>query len=135
MTRYRKGSMLLEVSLAVALLTVGLVAVAQLLAVAARQRHETRWRAVATREVANVIEQVMALPWDQTTAAQSSEVALHPAAKALLPDAALEVEVTDVTDPRPAKRIQISLTYRSTADLPVAPIKLVAWKFAPGGAK
>lgn len=133
MTRRRKGSMLLEVSLAIALLTVGLVAVAQLLAVAARQRHETRWRAVATREVANVTEQVMALPWEQTTAAQFNAVSLHPTTKALLPDATLEIEVTDVTDPRRAKRLQISLAYRNTAGLPVEPISLVAWKFAPGG--
>ena len=129
----RHGSMLLEVSLSVMLLSVALVAVAQLLAVAARQRHETRWRTVATREVANVTEHVMALPWEETTADPLNAVALHPATQALLPDATLTVEVNDVTDPRAAKRIRVSLAYRNTAGLPVEPIRLVAWKFSPGG--
>ena len=133
MMKRRNGSMLLEVSLAVMLLAVALVAVAQLLAVAARQRRETRWRTVATREVANITEQVMALPWNQTSTENFSTVALHDTTQTLL-DATLEVEVTDVTEPREAKRIRISLAYRNTADLPVEPITLVAWKFAPGGA-
>lgn len=131
--RRRHGSMLLEVSLAAVLLTVAMVAVAQLLVVAARQRDHTRLRAVATREVANVAEQVMALPWDETTAEQFSGAVLHPTSQALLPDARLEVEVTDVMDPRRAKRVRVSLIYRNTAGVLVEPVALTAWKFAPGG--
>ena len=132
-TRSRNGSMLLEVSLAIMLLSVALVAVAQLLAVAARQRHETRWRTVATREVANVTEQVMTLAWRDLTAEPLPAVAMHPATAAMLPDARLTIEVDDVAVPRPAKRIRVSLAYRNTAGLPVEPISLVAWKFSPGG--
>lgn len=133
--RRRHGSMLLEVSLAVLLLTVALMGVAQLLAVATRQRQETRWRTVATREVANVTEHVMALPWAETTSAQLAATALDPSTKALLPDVTLDVEVTDVADPRKAKRIKVSLVYRNTSGLAVEPITLVAWKFSPGGAE
>ncbi len=128
----RNGSMLLEVSLAIMVLLVALVAVAQLLAVAARQSHEMRWRTVATQEVANVMEQLMALPWDETTTERFSATALHPTTQTLLPDARLQVEVTDVMDPRAAKRIRVSLAYRNTAGLLVEPITLVAWKFSPG---
>ena len=128
----RNGSMLLEVSLAIMVLLVALVAVAQLLAVAARQSHEMRWRTVATQEVANVMEQLMALPWDETATERFSATALHPATQTLLPDARLRVEVTDVRDPRAAKRIRVALAYRNTAGLPVEPITLVAWKFSPG---
>ncbi|HJN10299.1 MAG: hypothetical protein QGG09_15160 [Pirellulaceae bacterium] len=133
MIRRRNGSMLLEVSLAVMLLSVALMAVAQLLAVAARQRHEARWRTVAIHEVANVTEQMMALPWDETTTERISGTALDPSTEALLPSARLQIEVTDVMDPRQAKRVRVSLAYRNTAGLPVEPITLVAWKFSPGG--
>jgi len=133
MKRRRNGSMLLEVSLAVMLMAVTLVAVAQLLAVAARQHQETRWRIVATHEVANVMEQVMALSWDETTTERLNGLALEPTTVTLLPDAKLQVEVTEVKDPRQAKRIRISLTYRNNAELLVEPIALVTWKFSPGG--
>jgi hypothetical protein len=125
--------MLLEVSLAIMLMAVTLTAVAQLLAVAARQQQETRWRTVATQEVANVTEQVMALPWGETTTERLNGLALDPATAELLPEARLQVEVTDVKDPREAKRIRISLAYRNTAKLQVEPIVLVTWKFSPGG--
>ena len=133
--RRRTGSMLLEVTLAVLLLSVAFVAVAQLLAVAARQRHETRWRAIATREVANVTERVMALPFSETTTELLTDVSMHDSTEALLPDATLEVVVIDATEPRPAKRIRISLAYRNTAGLMVDPIRLVVWKFATGEAE
>jgi Tfp pilus assembly protein PilV len=135
MMRRRNGSMLLDVSLAVMLLTVALVAVAQMLAVSARQRHETRWRAIATREVANITEQVMALPWAETTTDQLGAVAMDATTREMLPEAMLEIESTDVSAPRQAKRIRVSLTYRNTAGLSVEPITLVAWKFISGGAE
>ena len=131
--RRRNGSMLLEVSLAIMLMSVTLVAVAQLLAVAARQHHETRRRVVATHEVANLAEQMMAMSWDETTNERLNGLVLHPTTAAVLPDAELQVEVTDVIEPREAKRIRISLAYRNTAEMKVEPISLVAWKFSPGG--
>jgi len=135
MIRPRNGSMLLEVSLAVMLISVTLVAVAQLLAVAARQHDEARRRTVATRAIANVTEQMMGLSWDETTTERLNELTLHPTTVSLLPDAKLVAEVTDVVDPRQAKRVRFSLTYRNTAGMQVEPISLVAWKFSPGGAE
>jgi len=133
MIRRRNGSMLLEVSLAVMLMSVTLVSVAQLLAVAARQHSEARRRTVATQAIANVTEQIMGLSWDDTTTERLHDVTLHTTTASSLPDAKLQVEVTDVVDPRPAKRIRISLTYQNTAGLQVEPLSLVAWKFSPGG--
>jgi len=133
--RIRAGSMLLEVSLAIALVTVALVAVANLLAVASRQNHESRLRAVATREVANVAELVMATPWEKTTADQFTDAKLDAASRGLLREATLDVEVTDVSNPHPAKRIRVSLAYRDMAGQLVTPISLVTWKFQPGDAE
>lgn len=131
--RTRSGSMLLEVSLAITVLAVALVSVAQLLAVAARQRHETRWRTVATREVANVTEQVMALNWADCTAERLGEMTLHPDTQAALREASLSITVDELSEPRTARRCVISLTYHNMAGRPVEPIRLVAWKFSPGG--
>lgn len=132
--RKRNGSLLLEVCLAVTLLAVALVSVAQLLALAARQSRETRWRSVATQEVANVTERVMALPWSKTTTDQLDAVSV-PNTALELPDPTLAIEAIDVTEPRVGKQIRISLSYRNTAGLPVEPVTMVAWKFLPGGSQ
>ena len=77
----------------------------------------------------------MALPWEETAGEPVNAQALHPATEAVLQDAALDVQVTDVAEPRQAKRIRVSLAYRNTSGLLVEPISLVAWKFSPGGAE
>ena len=106
-----------------------------LLAVAAKQRHEMRWRAVATREVANVVERAMALPWEETTDGQLAKLELPVSRRDALPDATLTFELTNVDAPRPAKRLRAAIQYRNTAGTMVDPIALVAWKFEPGGSE
>ncbi len=131
--RRRTGSLLLEASLSVMVLTVALVGVAQLLAVAARQNREARWRAVATRELANVMERAMALSWEEMSDQRLAELQLSAEVDDALPAARLVKQLSSVEQPRPAKRLRLTIQYRNAAGRSIDPIALVAWKFQPGG--
>ena len=131
----RRGSLFLEVTMAVTLLAFAFIAVAQLLAVAAKQRRETDWRVMATREAANVLEQIMARPWEEITTEKLAEIELSAEAAARLPEAQLSVAV-DESDGTPAeKKVRVEIDWKDLGGLRVEPIRLVAWKHRAAGAE
>ena len=124
----RRGSMFVETAIGIALALVVMIAVAQLIAVVAKQRHEVAQTRLATQVVANAMERVMVLPWDEVTAdaAERFEQARLPAGT--LDDSQLSISVLDAGDTIPTKRIEIALSWRDRAARRVEPVRLVAWK-------
>ena len=124
----RRGAMLVETAIGIALAVVAMMAVAQLVAVVAKQRHETAQFQLAIQEVSNVMERMTVLPWDElTTEAAEQFVASRDSAVAL-DDPELTITVSDVDDSLPAKRIEVTLAWRDQAHRRVEPVRLVAWK-------
>jgi len=128
MRRQRRGSLLLEASMAVALLALVFMAVSQLLAVAGRQRREAQWRWQATLEAANVLERVMARPWDELTTDGLAALTLSAQTARRLPDPRLRVDTQPLPGPPAAKRIRVRLDWVNLAGDRGQPVVLVAWK-------
>jgi hypothetical protein len=125
----RRGALLLEVSIAAGLVAVAMVAVAQLMAVAAQQERAWEYRRMAAQEAANALEQVMSLPWDQVTENRVGELALSPDAARRLPvgrlACQLEIDAGDLS----SKRIVAEVSWKNRAE-DRERVLLTAWRFA-----
>lgn len=123
----KRGSILLEATMAVVLLTIAFVAVAHLLALAARQKREVQWRTLARLEATNAVERLMARPWDELTP-QITDVSLSEFATERLPQARLGIQIHPVQGEIPTKKIQVRVDWVNLVGQRGQPVELVAWK-------
>lgn len=123
----RRGTLVIELGVAMALLAVTMVLMVQVLAATAAERTRTERRAIALQEAANLIERTSALKWDELTDARLQSITLSPAAQALLP-AAAAVRVEAIAEPVPARKITAEIRFTGR---PQAPVRLVSWRYAP----
>ena len=129
----RRGSMLLEVAIAISLIVVALVGVSQLLVVASRQRRETRSREIAIMEVGNLMERVSQIPYRDLTEERVSTLALSEHVQAELSEGTLRVDLETDPEWRDAKRIVVAIDWVNSAGRRVAPIELTGWAFSADG--
>jgi Tfp pilus assembly protein PilV len=127
----RRGSMLVETAIGVALAVVVMIAVAQLVAVVAKQRRETAHTRLATQEVANAMEHMTVLPWGELTAEAAERFVASRQSVSALEDPQLSISVSNVDDSLPTKQIEIALSWRDQSTRRVEPVRLVAWKHQP----
>ncbi len=85
MRRTRRGSLLVETSVAMVILTVALVAIAQTLGMVAQQRRESERRLWAMQAAANLMEHIAVQPFDQITAESVAELKLPEELQTALP--------------------------------------------------
>jgi len=126
--RRTRGAMLVETAIGIALAAVVMIAVAQLVAVVAKQRHEVAQTRLATQEVANVMERMMVLPWDDLTSEAGKGFDVSQESAPALDDPRLSITVSGSDDSLPTKKIEIALSWRDQANRRVEPVRLVAWK-------
>ena len=134
-TTRRPGTMFVETAIGIALAIVVMLAVAQLVAVVAKQRREVAQRQLATQEVANVMERVMVLPWNELTTESATQFDISRVSADALNDPQLSIAISNVDDSLPTKLIEITLSWRDLANRRVEPVRLVAWRHEPGAAE
>jgi Tfp pilus assembly protein PilV len=127
----QRGVTFVEVAVAVVVLSAAMVALAQLVTMAARQRRTSEHRRLALQEVANQAEHIALLNWNETapdglTTWQASADLL-----ATLPGAVCRATVTDETGPPTSRRIRLTVTWTNAAGQQVEPLELTVWKFQP----
>lgn len=127
----RRGSILIEVSIAAGLVAVAMIAVAQLLAVAARQDRALEQRQLAAQEAANSLEQILARPWDELTPEWLQNLSLSSESRRLLPDGRLVCEMETVAEEPSSKRIVATVSWQVNADQRNQ-LQLTAWRFRSG---
>jgi len=127
----RHGSTLLEVSIAAGLVAVAMIAVAQLLAVAARQDRSIEQRQLAAQEAANSLELVLARPWNDLNAEWLQGLSLSPQAQRLLPDGQLVCELETPGEEPAVKKVVATVTWKATGH-DRHQLKLCAWRFQSG---
>ncbi|MDA1055298.1 MAG: hypothetical protein O3C40_33170 [Planctomycetota bacterium] len=127
-TTRRRGSMFVETAIGITLAVVVMIAVAQLVAIVAKQRREVSQTRLATQEVANVMERLMVLSWDELTTEATTRFAVSEESAADLDDPQMSITVSDLDDSLPSKTIEIALSWRDQANRRVDPVRLVAWK-------
>jgi hypothetical protein len=128
-THHRDGSSIAEVSLAVVIASVTVIAIAQLLAVTARQHRLLDQHLLALIEVGNVMEEVMSRPFDEIAGELPPAVTLSELCQQQLPDARLEVQVEPEADVEDARRVTVRIEWSNLARQRPRPVQLVAWKY------
>ena len=130
----RRGFSLLECIVAAGMLCAIFVLFGQLIVWDSRERSADWKRQVAAQEAANVLERLSLEPYASLTADRLTQLQLSPAASEWLTDGALRVTATDVAAPRPGKRIDVAVDWAGATHRDIPPLRLVGWRFAPGGA-
>lgn len=126
--RWRRGSMFVETAIGIALVAIVMVSVAQLVALASKQRREVADSQIATQEVANVLEHIMVMPWDELTTDATSQPKLSEDLASQLADPELTIAIVTTDDDLPTKKIEVALSWTDQASRRVAPVRLVAWR-------
>jgi type II secretory pathway pseudopilin PulG len=122
---------LIELAVAAALLGTLLTVSLKMLAASADLRRLTDQGQAAALAAGNLLERLSARPWKELTPELAAKEKLPPDAVGQLPDAELKIEITEQTSEAdlPAKRIAVSLVWRGPGGQPVAPLKLVTWRY------
>ncbi len=128
----RAGVVVHEAAMAIVLVGAILTSVAQILVFSAQQSHTRQQRMTATREVGNLMERLMARPWERLTSDDAKTVELSTISQATLPEAQLVIDVTTVDD---AKRVSIELAWKESSGGHTEPVRLVAWQYPHQEAK
>jgi prepilin-type N-terminal cleavage/methylation domain-containing protein len=134
----RRGFTLVELLVALAVLGVVLLLVAQLGYLVLRERQRSGARQQAQEAAANVLEAARACPWDDLTPAWAARQRLPESAARLLPDGRLEVRVEPEPSRPHTRRITAEVRWSLDDDRPARPVRLVALRSArsapsPGG--
>jgi Tfp pilus assembly protein PilV len=127
--RRRDGLSMTEMVVTVAITTVAMVGGVQIMSLASRQCRMVEDRRLACLEAGNIMEQIMARPWEEITPGDVSAFELSEACRQTLPDARLRVEIeAEATDPG-ARRITIEIDWQANALRRGEPVRLVAWRY------
>lgn len=126
----RRGSMLLETTVAIVILAAAIVAVAHTMAVLTVQRQSAERQSLATQEAANLMERIYVLPVDEITAEKVSELELSATCRERLPEATLDIAVESLSAGPPAKRISIEIEWTGHGQVRSKPVRVTAWKHA-----
>jgi hypothetical protein len=125
----RQGATIQEAIVSLLIVSVVLVLVVQLVAGIARQQrvHGQRW--LALREVGNVMEQMMSRPWAELTSETAEKQRLSEEARRRLPGATLRVRVISEDERAEFRRITVQIAWPEKDTQPLAPVRLVAWRY------
>lgn len=129
--RARRGFTIVELLVALVILAAAMALVVRVVATAADQRRETARRRTAVQEAANVLERIVARPWEEIDETQLDDVRLSPHAVEALPGAKLKVKVAEDAGRPAARRVAVTLTWNAHGDEAAASTQLVGWKFSP----
>lgn len=140
-TRFRRrgpraGVLLPELIISLTLLGTATAVMMALLLSVATQRRAAEQRQAALLQAENLLDDFLAAPWPETTqeeftrrlAAIDTDTTTAPLR---LPDLERAVTVAERPDDA-ARQITVELHWRNHAGHITAPIRLSAWKFAPG---
>ena len=126
----RRGSLLLETTVAIVILAAAIVAVAHTMAVLSVQRQSAERQSLATQEAANLMERIYVLPASEITPKKVAELKLSPTCRERLPEATLDIAVESLGAEPPAKRISIEIEWTGHGGVRCQPVRVTAWKHA-----
>lgn len=123
----QRGFTLVEMMVAgVLLMTVTMIVVPAIYWVHCEQR-QTEHCQIAIVEVENMMERIVALPFDDVNQPTVDKFALSESTLGQLHDPNLAIEITESGDPPLMKKIQIELGWKDQHGMNVAPVRLTSW--------
>jgi hypothetical protein len=127
----RQGVALLDILVAgIAISTAMLLAVATI-AVVHRSRHRADHLQYASLELNNQLERASSLKWQELTSETVAKFQRSEMAAARIPEAQLKMFVTEVSEPRPGKRLHAQINWPDSDQNRHQPLHLTTWVFAP----
>lgn len=121
------AEVLVATAIAIAVMVCGM----QMLFVAHQHGRTVDFQRVAWLEAGNVMERVMARPWDQMQADALASLSLSEVADRILPGATLGVDVSADDAAPDARRITVEVQWQADAGRRAVPVRLVAWRYPP----
>lgn len=92
-----------------------------------RERRQTERRQLAIVEVENLMERVVSLPFNEIQQSTVNKFALSESAIRQLPDASLEMKVSEADDVQKMKKIRIQLDWKNDQGVRGMPVRLTSW--------
>ena len=131
--RRRRGYMLLEVAMAVALLLAAMTLAMRLDSWVGREQRTAGRRLWATQTLGNLSERVSALTEKELTADRVKALGADLGVVSVLPGAELSAEVEATKPPAPAgKRVALTLRWKNRSGGWEAPARLTSWVYRKG---
>lgn len=127
----RRGLSILEVTMALLILSFAVAGLLQILTVAASQRRATEIRRLALEEIANQAEQIALVPWEELTAEKLATRQASADLLAAAPSAELTVTAGEDAGPPNAKRVHIAVAWTTPAGESPQPVQLTIWRHQP----
>ena len=124
----RRGTTVLEASLAIVVLMGAAVLLAQLLVATSQQRKANDERRLALEELSNRMERILSAKWQDVDAAAIEKEPLARESAEKLPGAKLTASVADEPGPAGGKRVRLAISWENRAGQRVTPIGITAWK-------
>jgi hypothetical protein len=129
--RFRRRAMtVLELTVALFILTTAMVAIVQLVATTATQRRAIEQRRIALQEIANQAERIALMSWDETAPGLLTSWQPSSDLSAVLPQATCTAQITDEAGSPTYRRIRLLLIWPNAAGQPLEST-LTIWKFRP----
>ncbi len=126
----RRGTTLVEVVAAGAILGALLIVCAQMLSRTAVQQHAIANRHTALRMASNAMERARSVPWAHLDAAAMQPIAQAVAGQDRLKSGRVDVTVDPPLSPLGARRIRVTVTWKEESDGVERSQQLTAWRFA-----
>ena len=128
--RLQRGAMLAEVGVALVVLSVAMILVAQMVAAVGTQHRMAEQNALAQQEAANLMERLFVMPWTELTQETASQLSLSARCRQQLPDASLNLKVVPGNGPPVGRQLTIEIAWRGRDGGHVRPVRLTAWRYA-----
>ena len=125
----RRGYGMIELLVAAALLATLATVCVQLFGLASAEQRALRQRQAALNEAANVLERLSIRPWNELTDKALGELSLSAAARQSLPQAKLEVHLTQPSGQAGLKRISVQIRWPDRDGQPERIVRLSAWRY------
>lgn len=92
-----------------------------------RERRQTEYRQIAIVEVENMMERVVSLPFNDITQSKVDKFVLSESALRQLPNADLNIEISESGNKPLMKKIQVQLGWNDHRGINVVPVRLTSW--------
>lgn len=126
----RRGTTVLEIVAAGAVLGVLLIVCAQMLSRTAVQQQAIANRRAALQMAANAMERARTVPWEELDAASTERIARAVVDQEMLRGGRVDIAVDEPESSFPAKRVRAIVSWKEERDGVERKQELTAWRFA-----
>jgi hypothetical protein len=128
----RPGFGLVELAMTGVLVAAAMVATLQVVGWFALERRASERRERAIVEASNVMERVVARPYETILSEDLATIRLNESAASFLHGSKLDLKVDSFDDAPARKRITVEVRWLDRSGRPEAPVRLLAWSYRGG---